>query len=97
MYLQSPAATAKIQSSYPWKCKGADMQRSLSTYKWIRGRAEREKKPRAPAGAGLGMGCQRESCKDGFDGRHGQGQEVETTARLGEKTLVRGLLVRKGM
>lgn len=70
------------------------MQRSLSTYKWMKGRVERQRKPRALAGEWLEMGCQRENCKDGFDVRHGQRQEMEIAARIGEKASVRGLLLR---
>lgn len=49
------------------------------------GRVERQKKPGAPAGRRLEMVFQRESCKDGFDVRHGQRQEMEIAAKIRRK------------
>jgi len=51
----------------------------------MKGRVERQAKPRAPARGRLEMGSSKESCKDGFDVRHGQRQETETATRIGEK------------
>lgn len=48
----------------------------------MKGRVERQAKPGALAGGTLEMGSQRESCKDGFDVRHGQRQEMEIAARI---------------
>lgn len=60
----------------------------------MKGRVERQRKPRAVADEGLEIGCQRENYKDGFDVRHGQRQEMEIATRIGEKGSVRCLLLR---